>query len=314
MKLTIIIAAVVGVLAIVSSGHAQTNSQLSSLVIDDTVQLLAPGVISTKFGEYNPTYDSTTDELYFMRRTPGEFDYTIYRTKLTDDVWSLPVIASFSGEFRDAAPFVSPDGNTLFFDSARPSPEVAANSINLWYTKKSDSGWSEPTLLVASSINAEDEPIAGRDEFGPVVDENGTLYFYSFRQPNRGGAHYISTPPDYRDMSLNTKLPDPSARTFVSYLYMSPNGDLALFEGRAIGRRDTNIFCSSKLPDGTWIEPIELSLINSEANEGGPYLTGDGKYLLFTSNRRSQNKSVSNANLYIVNAENIIDVCRDQSD
>ncbi|MTB51775.1 hypothetical protein [Lewinella sp. W8] len=41
---------------------------------DDEVHLIAPGLVSTKMGEYSPTFDPARNELYFMRRTPGVFD------------------------------------------------------------------------------------------------------------------------------------------------------------------------------------------------------------------------------------------------
>ncbi|WP_165200599.1 PD40 domain-containing protein [Muriicola soli] len=291
-------------------GNAQPPSQLSKVYTSESPQVLAPGLISTLQGEYSATYDSSRDELYFMRRTPGVFDYTIYTSRLTKKGWTTPAVVSFSGKYRDAAPYLSPDGNTLFFDSKRPSPEVAPNSINIWYSKRTKKGWGKPEFLVAPSINSEDEPVVGQDEFGPAVDAKGTLYFYSFREPYRGGAHYTSTPPNYKTIRLNTALPDPSSRTFVSYLYISPDGKLALLEGRATDRRDTDIFCSCKTQDGSWTTPMALPMINTRANEGGPSLTTDGKYILFTSNRASGNSSALNANLYIAKATSFIANCR----
>ena len=312
MKRIRIFITALGTLTYLGVGNAQNDSQLSKVYKGETVEILAPGLISTKFGEYSPTYDSMRDELYFMRRTPAEFDYTIYKTKLSAKGWSTPIVVSFSGKFRDAGPFLAPDGNTIFFDSRRPSPNVAANSINIWYSNRRDDGWSKPKILLAPSINSEDEPYAGQNEYGPAVDEEGILYFYSFRRPFRGGAHYISTPPKYQDVNINSKLPDPSAQTFVSYLYISPNGKLALLEGRAPGRNDTDIFCSCKLEDGNWSEPFTIPEINTTANEGGPSLTTDAKFLLFTSNRNSQNNLVSNANLYIAKVNGLLDDCREK--
>ena len=75
----------------------EANSQLSAQYTASQPTLIAPGLISTTAGEYSPTYDSDRDELYFMRRTPGQFDYRIYVSRLTPAGWTEPVIASFSG-------------------------------------------------------------------------------------------------------------------------------------------------------------------------------------------------------------------------
>jgi hypothetical protein len=293
--------------------RAQRESRLEASYKGTGIQLLAPGVISTQAGEFHPTYDSSRDELFFMRRTPGVFDYTIYGSRLTENGWSEPAIAPFSGEYRDAAPYLAPDGTTLFFDSSRPHPGVAVNSINLWYTSRISGKWRKPELLAAPSANDINEPKAGRDEFGPAVDSRGRLFFYSFRRPFRGGSHYISYPPDYREVAREVDLPDPSAQTFVAYLYISPDGKIALLEGRARGRRDRDIYCACLDANGKWGEPVELSAINTPAEEGQPALTSDGRFMLFTSNRPTENSKARNDNLYIVPATDILRSCRAQS-
>lgn len=293
--------------------HSQQATLLERLYQDEEVQLLAPGLISTPAGEFHPTYDLSRNELYFMRRTPGVFDYTIYKTKLSEEGWSVPVIAPFSGEYRDAAPYLHPDGNTLFFDSSRPDPRVAQYSINLWYTKRTGKAWSEPELLLTPSKNEAREAVAGRDEFGPAVDRSGRLFFYSFRRPFRGGAHYISYPPDYQKVARKPDLPDPSAPTFVAYLYISPDGKIALLEGRSRERRDRDLYCACLDENGEWGKPMELSMVNTTSEEGQPALTSDGRFMLFTSNRPTGASKASNDNIYIVRAEEILRFCKAKS-
>ena len=295
------------------SVNAQEASLLDRFYPDQEVVLLAPGVISTGQAEFHPTYDLSRNELYFMRRTPGIFDYTIYCTKLTEAGWSEPVIAPFSGQFRDAAPYLAPDGATLFFDSSRPDPRVAENSINLWSTKRTETAWNQPVLLQEASENEAGEPVAGRDEFGPAVDQSGRLFFYSFRRPFRGGSHYIAYPPDYQKVTRKPDLPDPSAPTFVAYLYISPDGKIALLEGRARGRSDRDLYCACLDEKGKWGNPVEISSVNTPSEEGQPALTSDGRYLLFTSNRPTGASGALNDNLYIVPASEILQFCRAES-
>ena len=57
---------------------------------EPTPRLISPGVVSTAQGEYSPTFDTTRRELVFMRRTPGQFDYTLYSTRVSEDGWSEP--------------------------------------------------------------------------------------------------------------------------------------------------------------------------------------------------------------------------------
>ncbi|MEO0338069.1 MAG: hypothetical protein AAF242_02540, partial [Bacteroidota bacterium] len=212
--------------------------------------VIAPGIVSSSLGEYSPTYDALRNELLFMRRIPNNFEYTIMTTSLAHEGWSTPDTINFSGEYRDAAPYFSPDGNQLFFDSRRPHPLLGKNSIDLWSSKRTKEGWTTPQLLEGPSVNSPSEKEV--DEYGPAIDGAGDLYFYSFRKPYRGGKSYFSPGPDYSTVTINGDLPDPSASTFIAYLYISPSGNLAIMEGRASGRRDTNLFYCRKDKNGNW--------------------------------------------------------------
>jgi hypothetical protein len=269
--------------------------------------LIAPGLISTQAGEYSPTYNQETRELYFMRRTPGKFDYTIMVTRqLADGSWTTSDTASFSGQYRDAAPYLSPDGQALYFDSRRPAPGIAQGSINLWSTKRGEDGvWQVPQLLRQASYNPPNESKAGRDEFGPAVDASGQLYFYSFHQPHRGGKRYRIAASDEGPLEIEERIPDPSAATFVSYLYISPDGKLAIMEGASSSGSNTDLFFSIRQPDGSWSPYKPLPLVNTRWGEGGPYLSPDGKLLFFTSDRPVGDAAAGNANLYWMEMESL---------
>lgn len=261
-------------------------------------------------GEYSPFFDINANELFFMRRTPNKFDYTIYSSKLTSKGWSKPNIVSFSGKYRDAAPYISPDGNKLFFDSKRPSKFVKENSINIWFSEKKDSKWSDPKLVKEASINSIDETKDGLDEFGSAVDSDNNLYFYSFRNPYRGGKHYVTKGTKFNQVELAQDLPDPSYKTFVSYLYISPNGKFILLEGKGKNNSKTDIYYSCKNSKDEWITPINLSEINTNYGEGVASLTADGKFLSFASDRKTNSKTSSDSNLYIIETKELFGKCQ----
>lgn len=283
--------------------------QLASIVVPDTPTLIAPGIISTRMGEYSPTFDPGRNELYFMRRTPGKFDYTIYVSRFNGNQWSLPEVAPFSGQHRDAAPYLSPTGEQLFFDSRRPAVGLKEDSISLWRVRRKDSGWSSPELLREPSSNTQPISRAGADEFGPAVDVEGTLYFYSFRPPFRDGSRYIASADEHLEVAVEKNIPDPSSPTFVSYLYISPDGATAVMDGRSRFRNDGDIFFSCRQADGTWGAP--LPLFDSEASEGGPFLTADGSMLLFSSPRETGDPRSDSANLYMMSTSALPVPCSD---
>jgi hypothetical protein len=82
--------------------------------------LFGEGVISTGEYESHPAFTPDGRTLYFVRSTSEFTDWTIYVSELTDGRWSPPTVAPFSGKHRDADPFVSADGQQLYFISDRP--------------------------------------------------------------------------------------------------------------------------------------------------------------------------------------------------
>ncbi len=268
-------------------------------------RLLAPGILSTRRGEYSPTLDVVRGELIFMRRTPGRFDYTLYVSRKDGDSWLPPKPLPISGQHRDGGPYLSREGNELVFDSSRPVEGLELDSINLWRSTRGPEGWTQPTLLRRASENPPQpsgsnpkDAKAGADEFGPSFDSNGNVYFYSFRAPYRGGRHYVIRPSG--SVELDESLPDPSAQTFVCYATFSADGKTAVLEGRAPGRRDTDLFVTRRSAAGAWSEPLSIAAVNTTAGEGTPYLTPDGNQLLFASSRPTNDPRCSTSNLWVI--------------
>ncbi|MEO0344955.1 MAG: hypothetical protein AAF229_01745 [Pseudomonadota bacterium] len=274
---------------------------ITAVAISSTEQaapeLIAPGVVSTTDGEYSPTYDPARGELVFMRRTPGRLDYTLYVSRRDGSGWTKPKVLPFSGTDRDGGAAFSPDGQRLLFDSERPDDRVARRSINIWRVARDGDDWGEPELIEQASINDPTEPAAGRDEYGPTETPDGSIVFYSFRQPLRGGSLYAVT--GDAPAARSTTLPDPSAATFVAYLTMSTNNALAVIEGRNRAGRDTDLFFSCRAGD-VWSTPMPLEAANSRSNDGTPYLTSDGKMLLFASERPTGDTRATVSSLYSI--------------
>ena len=275
----------------------------SSSTIFASAELVAAGKVSSIQGEHSPTFDVLSNELVFMRRTPGKFDYTLYTSKLTGDSWSKPKVMPFSGNYRDGGAYFSPNGQSIVFDSRRPTEKLKQGSINLWQSNRlSASQWSEPKLLEKASANTATESVAGSDEFGPLLTSSGDLWFYSFRQPLREGAYY-------RQMSngqlvRDTQLPDPSANTFIAYLSLSKDMNTAVIEGRSQKSRDTDLYYACRV-DGEWGPAIPLSKINTSAGEGTPFLTADSKWLWFASDRKTDNANSVGANIYRISTTHL---------
>lgn len=150
-----------------------------------TAEVFAPGVISDAREQWRITFTPDGGTAYF---TTSDFFFpitrqaTIYVSHLEGGTWSTPQVAPFSGTYSDIDPFLSPDGQRLYFSSIRPVDGVMYGDIDLWMVERTAHGWSEPIHL-GPEVNS-----PGADELYPSASADGTLYFASgplFPQPGR---------------------------------------------------------------------------------------------------------------------------------
>jgi hypothetical protein len=83
-------------------------------------QLFGENVISTSDDESHPAFTPDAKTLYFLKNDPSFNHWTIGVSHEQDGKWSTPEVAPFSGEFSDADPFITLDGQHFFFISTRP--------------------------------------------------------------------------------------------------------------------------------------------------------------------------------------------------
>jgi Tol biopolymer transport system component len=242
--------------------------------------LFAEGVVSTPDYELNSAFMPDGRTVYFTKSTANMAFWTIVVTRFRDGAWTEPEVAPFSGQYSDADPFVSPDGNRLFFISRRPVPGFTRREPHIWYVERSGTTWSEPRNIAV--LNGE----AG--EYYPSVAADGTLYFATarpgglghrdlYRSRLAGGAYQepenLGAPlngPFYEGDSVVA--PDQS---FIIVTITGRPDDMGAGDLYIIERKD-----------GVWTAPRHLGpKVNSNALEFCPILSPDGKYLFFSSNR-----------------------------
>jgi hypothetical protein len=91
-------------------------------------------------GELHITADG--QELYFHSSRPGGYGgYDIWVSKHVGGEWDEPEnVKAVNSEYTDGWPFISHDGNELWFTRAIGAPE-------LWRSLKIDGQWTEPTQM-----------------------------------------------------------------------------------------------------------------------------------------------------------------------
>jgi Tol biopolymer transport system component len=244
--------------------------------------IFAEGVISTRDYESSITFTPDGKVAYFVKSTPDLSFRVIVVSRFQQGKWSTPEVASFSGQYNDTDPCLSPDGKKLFFASRRPVNGTTPKAdYDLWVVELMNMGWGEPRHLNAP-VNSDNQ------ETSPSAAADGTLYFSSNREGGKGAADLYRTKPGDRDYGAPENLGDtinsPAAEIQV---FTSADERILLFAaaGRGDGIGSFDLYLSQRT-DGAWSKPANLgNKINSTGVDSAPRISPDGKYFFWTSTR-----------------------------
>lgn len=268
---------------------------------DSYPEIFAPSFISTRHNERDITFTPDGNQVYFSLCNANTQYSAIVYFERKDGSWSRPKVASFSGQYRDLEPFVTPDGQKLFFASNRPlEKDGDPKDWDIWVVQKTNTGWSE-AQNIESPVNTEG------DEFYPSISNNGSLYFTAEREGSKGGEDiYVSRllgdvyqAPENLGDSINTLRGEFNAT-------IDPDESVIVFSsfGRDDGIGSGDLYISYRRSDGKWSKARILGEpINSTSLDYCPAFSPDGNYFFFTSHRISHSFKYPQPNSY----EQIID-------
>lgn len=259
-----------------------TRPDLDLTTASDQPELVGEGILSTDLNERDLTISPDGSELFFTLNNVNNSVRAIVGVTRAGDSWSSPVVASFSGRYKDIEPFFAPDGQRLYFASTRPVQGAEEKAdYDLWFVERTDTGWGEAQHL-PSPVNTE------RDEFYPAVSSNGNLYFTTTDDSGNEDI-YVSTwdgagyaQPAALDSAINTP-------TYEFNAYISPDENVLVFSsyGREDGFGGGDLYVSHKDENGNWQPASNLgSEINGPSLDYCPFIDWDNGILYFSSNRR----------------------------
>lgn len=141
--------------------------------------------INTKSWESQPCVSSDGKELYFVSRRNGNADI-YYAKRNADGTWGEPqnVGKPVNTPGTEMAPFLHPDGHTLYFSSDK---HIGMGGFDLFMSRRGEDGqWQEPVNL-GFPINTQG------DEINFFVAADGKTAFISSQREGGNGGYDIYT-------------------------------------------------------------------------------------------------------------------------
>jgi len=229
-------------------------------------------------------------ELYYTEVTNTWSDYNIRYYKYSDNKWTGPVdlFQGFLG------PALSVDNKTMFFEKYNDFRAC-------WQSKRSDTGWSTPTLCTdvpdPKDKHYRQDTASGRIYASSrgALDGIGQMDISIYEKAGaRGGNHSLGRP-------LNS--PGNEGDFYVAkdesfIVFGSPHRG---------GFGGGDLFISFRERDGSWSDPKNLgATINTPGFEFGPYVTDDRRYLFF-----SRSSDFARVDVYWVRFDGLLETLRE---
>jgi len=239
--------------------------------------LFAEDIFGGTSGDYGMVFAPDGQTIFFTHSMPAASSEAIYFTRLVAGQWSEPEPAPFSGRFHDREPFVSPDGNRVYFASRRPLRGRAQKpDFDIWYAERRADSWGDPVRVDAVSSPYNDDY--------PAVAADGTLVFA--RNDDADNVNLWIAYGSDRGLVAPRVLGRPINTVFAEAdPWIAPDGRFIIFSSPrsspdAQGQGD--LYVIHRVGDA-WTRPATLGAhVNSVGHEYGAALSPDGATFFFS--------------------------------
>ncbi len=256
-------------------------------------EIFGEGIISLKNESvFDIAFSPNGKTAYFTRRKENE-KQKIMESNFENGSWTIPKICEFSTD-RDETPFLTPDGNTLYFGSQRQipnNPNQGNFDMNIWKVKKTGKGWSDATALpdIINQVQEKKEEWPSSNA-NFIFSNDGRNYIYTTMQRGTKSIEIYTTEEKNGTFSQPQKINglfEDEKYWKYSAVY-SPDGNYLIFNSSdapgGVGGED--IFVAKKTTSG-WTKATGIgTLINTKAEESSPRFSRDGKYFFFGRENR----------------------------
>lgn len=219
-----------------------------------TPEVFAPAGISQPYRDWGGSFTPDMTEYYFTRRNNKTGTSSKFVYKSVDNKWQLIELDAQLGGA------ISPDGNTMFLRNQ--------------YRDRTVDGWSELKSLGSVFENFRIMRLTASAAGTYVFDEasrdgNGVLRYSRLVNGQR------EAPVAFGD-EINTG-------KWTAHPFIAADESYIIWDSeREGGYGDSDLYISFRQADGSWGAAINFGqTINTEGEDGGGYVTPDGKYLFF---------------------------------
>jgi hypothetical protein len=235
-----------------------------------------PAELSSDQYESSPTFSPDGREVVFMRSDTRFDNYRLLASRCDGGRWTPPRAPSFAARapVLEADPFLTPDGQRLYFVSSRFAFANGRghDDLDIWSVDRTRSGdWGEPTRLP--------EPVnSTAAELLPRTDGEGRLYFGSSRAGGLGqGDIYRATPGPGSSWRVENLDPPVSSSAFEYEAEISRDGRTLIL---LADRGDRSHLYQFALEAGRWAEKRRIPALG-HVFQVGPLLSPKADRLLF---------------------------------
>jgi hypothetical protein len=247
-------------------------------------KIFAPGAISLESQyEFGSVFTNDGKEIYYAVDMGGKTE--IRYMKLKNNEWTKPMKIIFHQTYSYNDPFLSPDERKLFFISDMPLDGLGEKKdYDIWYVEKNGNEWSKP-------INAGKTINTNKNEYYISFTKNGTMYFSSntrATEDNKSNYDIYASKKENGEFLQPVKLSDSiNTAGYEADVFIAYDESYMIFCGnRSEGYGKGDLYISFKKTDGTWTKAKNMGKrINTEEHELCPFVSKDGKYFFYTSNK-----------------------------
>ncbi len=191
---------------------------------------------------------------------------------------------------QEVAPFISPDGKTLYFTRGNhPENTGSSSRQDVWFSTMNSNGtWNKAQNLQAPVNNRFDNAVVG------ISSGGNTLFLINIYHPDGTMSNGLSRSvkgPDGWQQPVESRIINHYNRHKNNYTEFAVSPDervLILSVQRLDTQGDKDLYVSFMQADGFWSEPRNIGkVVNTAAYEGSPFIAADGKTLYFTTTGKS---------------------------